>query len=86
MSGCSVDQHVDVWQRERIFWARLVEVGEIDSNTPLAILFLTTTTFASQSGYWTLRIDPMSISFWISSLITRFLLGANFLLFCLTGG
>ena len=52
----------------------------------LTFFFFTTITFASQSGYWTLPTDTMLISFWISSLITWFLSGVNFLLFYLTSG
>ena len=40
MACCGVHDEVDPWQREAILWACFVEVGEVDTESPLAILFL----------------------------------------------
>ena len=49
------------------------------------LLFFTSTTFASHSGYWTSLMWPAARSFCVSSLIAYLLSSLNFLLLCRTG-
>ena len=37
---CSVHDEVDPWQREAFLWACFVYVGEVDTESPLAIRFV----------------------------------------------
>ena len=39
MAGCGVHDEVDPWQREAILWTCFVDVGEINTESPLAICF-----------------------------------------------
>ena len=39
MSSCGVYDEVDSRQRETIFWACSVDVGEVDAELPLAVCF-----------------------------------------------
>ena len=39
MACCGVHDEVDPWQREAVLWARFVYVGEVDTESPLAICF-----------------------------------------------
>ena len=39
MAGCGIHDDVDSRQRETIFWARFVDVGEVDAESPLAVFF-----------------------------------------------
>ena len=39
MASCGVYYEVDLWQRETIFWACSVDVGEVNAESPLVVLF-----------------------------------------------
>ena len=39
MAGCGIHDEVDPWQRDAIFWACFIDVGEVDTESPLAICF-----------------------------------------------
>ena len=39
MACCGVHNEVDPWQREAVLWACFVDVGEVDTESPLAICF-----------------------------------------------
>ena len=39
MASCSVHDEVDPWQREAVFWACFVDVGEVDTESPFTICF-----------------------------------------------
>ena len=39
MVYCGVHDLVDPWQREAVLWACFVDVGEVDTESPLAIYF-----------------------------------------------
>ena len=39
MAGCGVHDEVDPWQREAVFWACFVDVGEVDTESPFSICF-----------------------------------------------
>ena len=39
MARCGVHDEVDPWQREAVVWACFVDVGEVDTESPLAICF-----------------------------------------------
>ena len=39
MAYCGVHDEVDPWQREVVLWACFVDVGEVDTESPLAICF-----------------------------------------------
>ena len=39
MAGCGIYNEVYPWQRETIFWACLVDVNEVDAESPLAVHF-----------------------------------------------
>ena len=39
MACCGVHDEVDSWQRETILWACFVDVGEVDTESPLAVYF-----------------------------------------------
>ena len=39
MAGCGVHDEVDPWQREAVFWACFVDVGEVDTESPFTIHF-----------------------------------------------
>ena len=39
MASCSVHDEVDPWQREAVFWACFVDVGEVDTKSPFTICF-----------------------------------------------
>ena len=39
MACCSVHDEVDPWKREAVLWARFVYVSEVDTESPLSILF-----------------------------------------------
>ena len=39
MACCGVYDEVDPWQREAVLWACFVDVGEVDTESPLAICF-----------------------------------------------
>ena len=38
ISGCGVDRLIDPGKREWVLWAGLVQVGEIDADSPLPVL------------------------------------------------
>ena len=40
MASCGIYDEVDSQQRETIFWACSVDVGEVDAEPPLAVCFL----------------------------------------------
>ena len=64
--------------------ALLTSVKSIESHH-LSFAFLTSTTLANHSGYYTSLIAPAWGSLPTSSLITFCLSGVKLLLFCLTG-
>ena len=39
MVCCGVNDEVDPWQREAVLWTCFVDVGEVDTESPLAICF-----------------------------------------------
>ena len=39
MACCGVHDEVDPWQREAVFWACFVDVGEVDIESPFTIFF-----------------------------------------------
>ena len=39
MAGCGVYDEVDLRQRETVFWARFVDVREVDAESPLVVFF-----------------------------------------------
>ena len=39
MACCGIYNEVDPWQMETIFWACLVDVSEVDAESPLAVRF-----------------------------------------------
>ena len=39
MACSGVHDEVDPWQREAVFWACFVDVGEVNTESPLAIFF-----------------------------------------------
>ena len=39
MACCGIHDEVDPWQREAVFWACFVDVGEFDAESSLAICF-----------------------------------------------
>ena len=39
MAYCGVQDEVDPWQREAVLWACFVDVGEVDTESPLSICF-----------------------------------------------
>ena len=39
MAGCGVHDEVDPWQKEAVFWACFVDVGEVDAKSPFTICF-----------------------------------------------
>ena len=39
MAGCGVNDEVDPRQREAVFWACFVDVGEVDTESPFTIRF-----------------------------------------------
>ena len=39
MTGCDVYDEVYPWQRETVLWTCLVDVSEVDTESPLAICF-----------------------------------------------
>ena len=86
MAGCGVHDEVDPWQREAVFWACFVDVGEVDTESPFTIcFFLTSTTLANHSRYSTSLIAHALRSFPTSSLMAFCLSGAKLLRFFLTG-
>ena len=85
MAGHGIHDEVDLWQRETIFWARFVDISEVDAESALPFAFLTSTTLANHSGYSTSLIALAWRSLSTSSLIAFCLSGAMLLLFYLTG-
>ena len=39
MAGCGVHDEVYPWQRETVLWTCFVDVGEVDTELPLAVRF-----------------------------------------------
>ena len=85
MAGCCIYDEVDPGKRENVLWAHSVDVSEVDTELPLTICFLTSTTLANHSGYSTFLIAPAGRSLPTSSLMTFCLSGAKLLLFSLIG-
>ena len=81
MAGCGIYDEVDPRQREIVLWARSIDVNEVDSESPLAVSFLTSTTLANHSRYSTSMISPAWRSLPTSSLMAFCLSSEKLLLF-----
>ena len=50
LPGSGIHNLIYSWQGKTVFWARIVEIGVIYTNSPFSFFLGTTTTFANQSG------------------------------------
>ena len=85
MAGCGVYDEVYPRQRETVLWTCFVDVSEVNTESPLAVAFFTSTTLANHSGYSTSLIAPVWRSLPTSSLMDFYLSGVKLLFFCLMG-